>query len=81
MDDDTNDMRFMHSMAGSASGDKTYTIDPIRGTLWDTSDSLKFSTHHDRSNFHLDIKVSNTGEVIVCSRNSNEAVPGYEVCS
>jgi len=80
-DDDTDDMRFMHKMEGSTSGDHTYTIDPIRGLLWDTSDSLYLSMHHDASNYHLDIKVSSTGEVIVCSRKSDEAIPGYPVCT
>ena len=80
-DDDTDDMRFMHRMTGSTSGDKTYTIDPIRGILDDAGDSLRLSTHHDRSNYHLDIMVNSTGDVIVCSRSSNEAIPGYAVCS
>ena len=80
-DDDTDDMRFMHRMVGSVGGDDTYTIDPIRGMLWDADDSLELSTHHDRSNYHLNIEVNSTGDVIVCSRSSNEAVPGYKVCS
>ena len=80
-DDDTDDMRLMHSMKGSENGDKTYTIDPTRGILWDSDDSLDFSMHHDESNYHLNIEVSSAGKVIICSRSSNEAIAGYEVCS
>jgi type IV fimbrial biogenesis protein FimT len=80
-DDDTNDMRFMHSMSGSEGGDDTFTIDPVRGILWDANDSFELSTHHGRSNYHLNIEVNRTGDVIVCSRSSGEAIPGYEVCS
>ena len=80
-DDDTDDMRLMHTMSGSTSGDDTYTIDPVRGILWDSDDALDLSMHHDRSNYHMNIEVSSAGKVIICSRSSNEAIAGYEVCS
>lgn len=77
MDDgDTNDQALLHSITG----DGAYSFDPIRGLFLDLDDSLTMELHSDNRKFKLNLVVSSTGQVILCSDDSEHAIPGYAVC-
>lgn len=77
MDDgDTNDQELLHSITG----DGAYSFDPIRGLFLDLDDSLTMELHSDNRKFKLNLVVSSTGQVILCSDDSEHAIPGYAVC-
>ena len=73
---DTNDQELLHSITG----DGAYSFDPIRGLFLDLDDSLTMELHSDNRNFKLNLVVSSTGQVILCSHDSEHAIPGYDVC-
>lgn len=66
----------MHSIAG----DGSYSIDPVRGLLTDLNDSLTMEMQTKSGDYRLNLMVSSTGQVILCSKDSNHSIPGYEVC-
>lgn len=77
MDDgDTNDQELLHSITG----DGAYSFDPIRGLFLDLDDSLTMELHSDNRHFKLNLVVSSTGRVILCSDDSEHSIPGYDVC-
>ena len=73
---DTSDQELLHSITG----DGAYSFDPIRGLFLDLDDSLTMELHSDNRHFKLNLVVSNTGRVILCSDDSDHAIPGYDVC-
>ncbi len=73
---DTNDQELLHSITG----DGAYSFDPIRGLFLDLDDSLTMELHSDNRKFKLNLVVSSTGRVILCSDDSEHAIPGYDVC-
>ena len=74
--DDTNDQELLHSITG----DGAYSFDPIRGLFLDLDDSLTMELHSDNRKFKLNLVVGSTGRVILCSDDSEHAIPGYDVC-
>lgn len=64
----------------SIAGDGAYSFDPIRGIFVDLDDSLMVQMSSNDENYQLNLTVSNTGQVIVCSNDSSHTVPGYGVC-
>jgi type IV fimbrial biogenesis protein FimT len=61
-------------------GDGAYSFDPVRGIFSDLDDSLVVQMSSNDGNYLLNLTVSNTGQVIVCSNDSSHTVPGYGVC-
>jgi prepilin-type N-terminal cleavage/methylation domain-containing protein len=57
-----------------------YSFDPIRGIFLDPNDSLLVAMHSLSGDYLLDLRVNNTGQAILCSRDQDHAVPGYKVC-
>ena len=74
--DDTSVQELLHSITG----DGAYSFDPIRGLFLDLDDSLTMELHSDNRKFKLNLVVSSTGRVILCSDDSDHAIPGYDVC-
>jgi len=69
-------LEIMHSMTG----DGAYAFDPIRGLLTDLDDSLTAELYSQNGDFRLELRVNNTGRVILCSPDDSHAIPGYELC-
>lgn len=69
----SNGSDLVHSMTGGA-----YSFDPIRGL---SDASLTMELHTDSRKFKLNLMVNSTGRVILCSKDSDHAVPGYEPCT
>ncbi len=68
----SNGSELMHSIQGGS-----YSFDPVRGL---SDGSLTMELHTDSRDFKLNLMVNNTGRVILCSKDYNHAVPGYDVC-
>jgi len=64
----------------SITGDGAYSFDPVRGILTDLNDSLAVEMSSNNQNYQLNLTVSNTGQAILCSKDSSHSVPGYSVC-
>jgi hypothetical protein len=62
-------------------GDGAYSLDPSRGIFTNLNDSLVVGMSSDNGAYLLDLMVSNTGQVILCSQDESHSVPGYQVCS
>ena len=62
----------MHSITGGS-----YSVDPIRGI---SNAALTMQLHTDSRNYRLNLMVNNADRVILCSRDANHAIPGYDVC-
>ena len=76
----TNDNVGNTELVKSITGDGAYSFDPIRGILIDLDDLLVVQMSSNDENYQLNLTVSNTGQVIVCSNDSSHTVPGYGVC-
>jgi len=75
----TGNLELMHSMEG----DGAYKFNPVRGLFQKLDDSLGSLTVEMRSpseDFRLNLVVSSTGKVLLCSDDSEHGVPGYAVC-
>jgi len=57
-----------------------YSIDPVRGIFVDPADFLIVAMRSDSEDYRLDLRVSNSGQAILCSHDDSHSVPGYEVC-
>jgi type IV fimbrial biogenesis protein FimT len=62
-------------------GTSPYSFDPIRGLMVDLTDSLVVAMSSTQGNYLIDLAVNKTGQVSICSKNSDHAVPGFPVCS
>ena len=72
----TGNLELMHGMTG----DGAYAFDPIRGLFMDLDDSLTVEMRSPSEDFRLNLQVSSTGRVLLCSDDSSHDVPGYAVC-
>jgi prepilin-type N-terminal cleavage/methylation domain-containing protein len=61
--------------------DSAYSFDPIRGIFTDLDDSLVVAMSSNSADYKLDLMVSNTGQAILCSHDTDHSVPGYKVCA
>ncbi|HLF31017.1 MAG TPA: GspH/FimT family pseudopilin [Xanthomonadales bacterium] len=61
-------------------GDGAYSFDPIRGIFIDLDDSLAVQMSSNDESYQLNLSVSITGQVMLCSSDANHRVPGYGVC-
>jgi prepilin-type N-terminal cleavage/methylation domain-containing protein len=68
----------------SITGDGHYSFDPIRGIVFPkidgSNDSLLVEMSSSSQKYQLNLTVSNTGQAILCSKDSSHKVPGYNVC-
>ncbi len=68
----------------SITGDGAYSFDPIRGIFLPNTDnsidSLIAELSSPSQTYKLSLTVSNTGQTILCSKDSSHKVPGYSVC-
>jgi prepilin-type N-terminal cleavage/methylation domain-containing protein len=64
----------------SITGDGAYSFDPVRGILTDLDDPLAVEMSSNNQDYALNLTVSNTGQAILCSKDSSHKVPGYSVC-
>lgn len=64
----------------SMTGDGAYSFDPVRGLMTDLNDSLVVTIRSDSQAYRLQLRVTNTGQVILCSEDGSHAVPGYPAC-
>ena len=65
----------------SLTGDGAYTFEPVRGLLVDLDDSVAMELHSPTGSYKLRLSVSNTGQSVMCSKDSDHSVPGYKVCA
>jgi len=72
----TGNLELMHSM----DGDGDYAFDPIRGLFMDLDDGLTVELRSPSEDFRLNLVVNSTGRVLLCSDDSEHAVPGYATC-
>jgi type IV fimbrial biogenesis protein FimT len=68
----SNGSELMNNITGGS-----YSFDPIRG-LADAS--LTMELRSKSGEFRINLMVSNTGRVILCSDDASHSVPGYDVC-
>ena len=61
-------------------GDTAFVYDPVRGLLVDLTDALTLELLSRTGKYALDVQLSATGRLKICSHNSSTKVPGYEVC-
>jgi len=62
-------------------GDGSFAYDPVRGLLLDHTDQVSLQLKSpDQTSYALDVEVSVTGEVKICSPSNATAVPGYASC-
>jgi type IV fimbrial biogenesis protein FimT len=84
---DASPWRITNENAGNArlvksiTGDGAYSFDPIRGILVDLDDSLIVAMSSNNEDYQLSLQVSRTGQVVLCSTDSDHSVPGYGVCA
>ena len=71
-----SDSQLMHRISGGSS----FSFDPVRGIFTDMDDSLTMEMHTRSRDYKLNLMVNNTGRVVLCSDDSNHAIPGYDVC-
>ena len=73
-----------------------YCFDPVRGLAHDVEDVdgvekcnrdeiagedlLEIELSSNNQNYQLNLTVSNTGQAVLCSKDSSHRVPGYSVC-
>ncbi len=65
----------------SMTGDGAYSFDAVRGLFINMNDSLSLELQSKSGDFKLDLTVRNTGQVTLCSKDEEHAVPGYQVCA
>jgi len=84
---DTSPWRLTNEHAGntrlvkSITGDGAYSFDPVRGILVDLDDSLVVAMSSNDEDYQLNLTVSRTGQVLLCSIDADHSVPGYGVCT
>ena len=76
----TNSDAGNRDLVTSVTGDGSYSFDPVRGLLIDLDDSLTVDMRSNSDLFNLRLSVSATGQVSLCSPDSDHDVPGYAAC-
>ena len=61
-------------------GDGAFVYDPVRGLMADLTDAVTLELLSRTGKYALDVQLSVTGRLKICSHNSSTKVPGYEVC-
>jgi type IV fimbrial biogenesis protein FimT len=68
------------------SGDEYFVFDPARGLVYADSslsdyDSAELKLLSDNDTYALNVQISQTGRIKLCSDSSAKHVPGYDVCT
>ena len=73
----------MNAMSSNnfSSGTGSFVYDPSRGLMVDHTDAVELELLSDQGSYALNIQLSATGRLKLCSDNSSTKVPGYDVCS
>jgi prepilin-type N-terminal cleavage/methylation domain-containing protein len=74
-----NNPAIMNSMSGGGDDDR-FVFDPIRGLLVDHTDAFEVELESAENIYALNVQVSISGRVRICSDNSTHKVPGYDEC-
>lgn len=74
--DHTGNLELTHDM----NGDGAFAFDPIRGLSSGMDDPLILEMRSPSEDFRLNLQVSSSGNVVLCSDDSSHDVPGYAVC-
>ena len=61
-------------------GDGAFVYDPVRGLMADLTDAVSLELLSRTGKYALDVQLSVTGRLQICSHNSSTTVPGYDVC-
>ncbi len=69
-----------HELVSSMTGDGAFSFDPVRGLLTNLDDTLVVDMRSGSENYQLELTVSPTGQVQLCSKAIDHQVPGYAVC-
>ena len=74
----------------SSAGADMYRFDPIRGIacaadidgdcVADTDELMAMELRSNAEDFRLNLTVSRTGQVVLCSKDDSHKIPGYPVC-
>jgi type IV fimbrial biogenesis protein FimT len=66
----------------TASTDRTFVFDPIRGTMAtaDLGTNHGLTLESDNSHWSLQVDIGATGRVRICNPDDTKAVPGYQSC-
>ena len=75
-----SDMMYSGIMSGM-DGDGSFVYDPARGLMVDHSDAMELELVSENNSYALNVQLTATGRVKICSDNASQKVPGYEVCS
>ena len=59
-------------------GDGAFVYDPVRGLMVDHTDAVTLELVSRTGKYALDVQLSLTGRLQICSHNSSTTVPGYE---
>ena len=63
-----------------ADGTKTFTFDPVRGLLTNTSDAGSFDLVSGRGNYRVTVSINGAGRIRECT-DANYYLSGYRTCS
>lgn len=76
----TQDMSEGPELMHSINSNGAYSFDPVRGLFTDMDDFLTMEMHTKSRDYKIDLQVTPTGRVLLCSHDSGHEVPGYDVC-
>ncbi len=62
-------------------GDNSFVYDPARGLMLDHTDAVELELLSEDETYALNVQVSATGRLKICSGDSSKKVPGYKLCS
>lgn len=65
----------IHNVAGSG-----FTFDSVRGFVAETDTGFEVELRSPGGDFRIDLMVNKAGRVILCSPDTDHAVPGYPLC-
>jgi type IV fimbrial biogenesis protein FimT len=61
-------------------GDGAFVFDPVRGLMEDHTDAASLQLLSSSGKYALNVDISATGRVKICSGDSSKQVPGYASC-
>lgn len=61
-------------------GDGAFVFDPVRGLMVDHADAAAMHFESSAGKYALDVGITATGRVKICSSDSSKKVPGYASC-
>lgn len=68
------------AVMNAMNGDGAFVFDPARGLMVDHTDTVELELLSDEGTYALNVQLSPTGRLKLCSDSAGKKVPGYEVC-